>query len=99
LHSPIVPQALYEAGSGKPHGKWSLFNGAVEDKETLREVQINRSSSLSKRQRVDRRIDEQNEAMKRHVHNMTEWGKSVQATVQNSLGGLHKFLMVCNFLL
>jgi hypothetical protein len=75
LHSPIVPQALYEAGSGKPHGKWSLFNGAVEDKETLQEVQINRSSSLSKRQRVDRRIDEQNEAMKRHVHNMTEWGK------------------------
>uniref|UniRef100_A0ACD5YDI0 Uncharacterized protein n=1 Tax=Avena sativa TaxID=4498 RepID=A0ACD5YDI0_AVESA len=49
LHFPIVPQALYEAGKGKPHGKWSLFNGVVDDRETLREVQISRSSSSSKR--------------------------------------------------
>uniref|UniRef100_A0ACD5UIW8 Uncharacterized protein n=1 Tax=Avena sativa TaxID=4498 RepID=A0ACD5UIW8_AVESA len=95
LHSPIVPQALYEAGKGKLHGKWSLFNGVVDDRETLREVQISRSSSSSKRQRQenDRRIAEQQELMKRHALSMTEWGKSVQATVENSLGGLHKFLM------
>uniref|UniRef100_A0ACD5XHJ7 Uncharacterized protein n=1 Tax=Avena sativa TaxID=4498 RepID=A0ACD5XHJ7_AVESA len=95
LHSPIVPQALYEAGKGKPHGKWSLFNGVVDDKETLREVQISRSSSSSKRQRQenDRRIAEQQELIKRHALSMTEWGKSVQATVENSLGVLHKFLM------
>lgn len=67
----------------------------MEDRETLREVQINRSSSSSKRQRLehDRRIAEQHELMKSHAHSMIEWGKSVQATVENSLGGLHKFLM------
>ena len=101
LRSPIVPQALYEAGKGKPHGRWSLFNGVVESRETLREVQTSRSSSSSKRLRLahDRRIVEQHELMKKHAESMTEWGKSVQATVENSLGGLQKFLMVCILLL
>ncbi|XP_044950600.1 uncharacterized protein LOC123400800 [Hordeum vulgare subsp. vulgare] len=94
-HCHVEPQALYEAGGGKPHGKWSLFNGAVEGKETLREVQVNRSLSSSKRQRIqhDKRIAQHNELMKAHAQSMVDWGESVQATVESNPGGVNKFLM------
>uniref|UniRef100_A0A0E0KDV3 Uncharacterized protein n=1 Tax=Oryza punctata TaxID=4537 RepID=A0A0E0KDV3_ORYPU len=51
ISSPVDSLALYESNSRKPHGKWPLFNGVVNNKEALVKVKSGSSSPALKRQR------------------------------------------------
>lgn len=88
-HKPFMKLVV---GSRMESGHYLMVLWRVKK---LREVQVNRSLSSSKRQRIqhDKRIAQHNELMKAHAQSMVDWGESVQATVESNLGGVSKFLM------
>uniref|UniRef100_A0A0E0CIY8 Uncharacterized protein n=1 Tax=Oryza meridionalis TaxID=40149 RepID=A0A0E0CIY8_9ORYZ len=94
MRSPVDSLALYESNYGKPHGKWPLFNGVVNNKEALVEVKSGSSSSALKRQRREaedlqrRRESEKFQLQNVYTQKMSEW--STKAYKSYTMG--HKLL-------
>lgn len=99
MSSPVDSLALYESNYEKPHGKWPLFNGVVNNKEALVEVKSGSSSSALKRQRREaedlqrRRESEKFQLQNVYTKKMSEW--STKAYKSYTMG--HKLLEVQSF--
>jgi hypothetical protein len=85
LNSPVDVRALYECSCGRPHGKWAIFNGIVDDSEALAELKNSRiASSIAakrKRQEEDKRARKEARecrAAKEYAQAMLEWGRVMQ---------------------
>lgn len=95
LQSPVDPRALYACSCGRPHGKWAIFNGMVDDREAMAEVKNSRASLVvAKRQRREReererrRHSEDSRVAKEYAQQMLEWSRSVH----NCNGSMQKFM-------
>jgi hypothetical protein len=54
LNSPIDVKVLYECSCNRLHGKWTIFNGIIDDREALAEITNNcASSAAAKHQRQE----------------------------------------------
>jgi hypothetical protein len=51
LNSSVDVRALYECSCGHRHGKWSIFNGIIDDIEALAEVKNKHASSATAKRR------------------------------------------------
>ncbi|PUZ51086.1 hypothetical protein GQ55_6G145600 [Panicum hallii var. hallii] len=81
LHSPVDVKALYQCSYGRPHSKWTIFNGIINDGEALPELKKSRAS-VAKRQRQLEEERARKEAYesrlaKEYAQRMFDWGKIV----------------------
>jgi hypothetical protein len=89
LHSPVDARALYACNCGRPHGKWALFNGAINDSEALADLKRSHASAMAaRRQRQEEEDRMRKEASdsrvaKEYAQNMLDWGKSVHTQMEN----------------
>ncbi|RLM86565.1 hypothetical protein C2845_PM04G24650 [Panicum miliaceum] len=80
LHSPVDVRALYQCSCGRPHDKWTIFNGIVNDREALPELKKSRACVMAaKRQRQleeERARKEAHEShlAKEYAQRMFDWG-------------------------
>uniref|UniRef100_A0A0D9XK86 Uncharacterized protein n=1 Tax=Leersia perrieri TaxID=77586 RepID=A0A0D9XK86_9ORYZ len=78
IYSPVDSLALYDSNSRKPHGKWPLFNGIVNNKEVIAELKSGSLLAL-KRQRREaenhqrRRESEKFQQQNVYTQKMAEW--------------------------
>jgi hypothetical protein len=86
LNSPVDVRALYECSCGRPHGKWAIFNGIVDDNEALAELKNSHTASSiaakRKRQEEDERARKEARechATKEYAQAMLEWGRVMQS--------------------
>ena len=84
LHSPVDARALYACSCGRPHGKWAIFNGMVDDREAMAEVKSSRASSVvakhqrrEREERERRRHSEDSRVAKEYAQQVSEWSRSV----------------------
>ncbi|RLM64607.1 hypothetical protein C2845_PM16G04330 [Panicum miliaceum] len=83
LHSPVDVRALYQCSCGRPHGKWTIFNGIVDDRVALPKLKKSRASVMAaKRQRQLEEERARKEAHESHLdkeyaQRMFNWGKIV----------------------
>ncbi|WVZ96375.1 hypothetical protein U9M48_042026 [Paspalum notatum var. saurae] len=49
--APVDPQAVYESGGGKSHGRYSMFNGMTDSRQVQRRSSSQSSGGSSSRQR------------------------------------------------
>ncbi|WVZ80127.1 hypothetical protein U9M48_027629 [Paspalum notatum var. saurae] len=49
--APVDPQAVYESGGGKSHGRYSMFNGMIDSRQVQRRFASQSSDGSSSRQR------------------------------------------------
>ncbi|WVZ64581.1 hypothetical protein U9M48_014077 [Paspalum notatum var. saurae] len=49
--APVDPQAVYESGGGKSHGRYSMFNGMIDSRQVQRRSSSQSSGGSSNRQR------------------------------------------------
>ncbi|WVZ64263.1 hypothetical protein U9M48_013813 [Paspalum notatum var. saurae] len=49
--APVDPQAVYESGGGKSHGRYSMFNGMIDSRQVQRRSSSQSSGGTSSRQR------------------------------------------------
>jgi hypothetical protein len=96
LNSPVDIRALYECSCGCRHGKWSIFNGIIDDIEALAEVKNKHASSATAKCRRQeeaehiRKEAHESRLAKEYAHNMAEWGKMAQIYNEN----MQKFMEV-----
>jgi hypothetical protein len=96
LHSPVDARALYRCSSGRPHGKWAIFNGVVNDNEALPELRSSHANAVAARHQRQ----EEDECLRKEAHDgrvaheyaksMFEWGATVHAYNEN----IQKFMEV-----
>ncbi|WVZ96394.1 hypothetical protein U9M48_042038 [Paspalum notatum var. saurae] len=48
--APVDPQAVYESGGGKSHGRYSMFNGMIDSRQVRRRSSSQSSGGSSSRQ-------------------------------------------------
>ena len=81
LHSPVNVRALYQCSCGWPHGKWTIFNGIVNDREALPELKRSRASVMvakCQRQLEEERARKEahdSHLAKEYAQSMFDWGK------------------------
>ena len=83
LHSPVNVRALYQCSCGWPHGKWTIFNGIVNDREALPELKRSRASVMATK--CQRQLEEErarkeahdSRLAKEYAQSMFDWGKIV----------------------
>jgi hypothetical protein len=89
LNSLVDVRALYECSCGCRHGKWSIFNGIIDDIEALSEVKNKHASSTATKRRCQeeaeriRKEAHGNHSTKEYAHNMAEWSKMAQIYNEN----------------
>ncbi|CAD6233727.1 unnamed protein product [Miscanthus lutarioriparius] len=80
LHSPVDARALYRCSCGRPHGKWAMFNGVINDNEALPELRsthANAAAARRQRQEEEERLRKEahdGRATKEYAQSMFEWG-------------------------
>jgi hypothetical protein len=85
----VDARALYACSCGRPHGKWALFNGAINDNEALADLKRSHASAMAaRRQRQEEEDRMRKEASdsrlaKEYAQNMLDWGKTVHAHNEN----------------
>ncbi|XBJ21771.1 hypothetical protein VPH35_000269 [Triticum aestivum] len=87
--------ALYDYSNGKPHGKWPLFNGIVNDTEVIAELRATGASSAALKRRRAEEIEDvlQKESEKArkaeaYANNVLSWGVGMY----EHCNGIQKFL-------
>lgn len=107
----MVPEYLYDTGRGKPHGKWPLCNGAIQDKETLAEARTNCCSPKSKRSRQEQeehieKLEGENQRISAENQRILVENQIIKAhshdmtqwgkSVSDAFSSLHNIVSVCS---
>ena len=96
LHSPVDTRALYQCSCGRPHGKWALFNGVINDNEALPELRsshANAAAARRQRQEEEERLRKEahdGRVVKEYAQSMFKWSGTVHAYCEN----MQKFIEV-----
>ncbi|PAN34687.1 hypothetical protein PAHAL_6G142900 [Panicum hallii] len=81
LHSPVDVKALYQCSCGRPHSKWTIFNGIVNDGEALPELKKSRASVAKCQRQLEeeraRKEAYESRLAKEYAQRMFDWGKIV----------------------
>ncbi|CAD6249966.1 unnamed protein product [Miscanthus lutarioriparius] len=86
LHSLVDARALYRCSCGRPHGKWAIFNGVINDNEALPELRsshANGAPARRQRQEEEERLRKEahdGRAAKEYAKSMFEWGATQVAS-------------------
>ncbi|KAM0860518.1 hypothetical protein ACQ4PT_046499 [Festuca glaucescens] len=94
----VCSKALYACSKGKPHGRWAMFNGMVNDTDVIAKAKADGSSSAAalKRRRVEeleeelRMKDEKTQKSEAYTNSLFTWGASMYEHCQ----GTHKLLEI-----
>jgi hypothetical protein len=87
-------KALYQCSCGRPHSKWTIFNGIVNDGEALPELKKSRASVAKCQRQLEeeraRKEAYESRLAKEYAQRMFDWGK----IVLNHNDSMQKFMEV-----